>query len=106
MARTFPLLLLGALTLLQAFSAQTFDVPKADFSVLPDAFSLGSQFTATCTVSGFDPSKYFQYSVVFYVKPSETRLAVFKKTPRIDLDLAKWSVYPSSTITFLFFNLN
>ena len=66
----------------------------AEFVVTPEDFSLGSQFTAKCKVSGFDSSKYFSYSADFYLNPSDSR--ILRKNPRIDFDLAKWTVMKSS----------
>lgn len=70
----------------------------AEFSVTPDDFSLGTQFTAKCTVSGFETSKYFSHAAVFYLNPSDSQIR--RNNPKIDFDLATWTVMKSSKFTF------
>lgn len=66
----------------------------AEFSVTPDDFSLGTQFTAKCKVNGIDTSKYFSYAAVFYLNPSDSKIR--RNSPKINFVLATWTVMKSS----------
>jgi len=93
---------LGALVLILAQLVSAEETPTVQFSVTPSDFSVGTQFSSKCIIDGFDPTTKFQYSVVFYVKPTDSRvLAKLKKSPRIDLEVASWTVYPQSTYTVI-----
>lgn len=71
--------------------------PIAKFSVYPEKFAFGQQFTAKCSVSDFVATDYAKYSTMFSIQPVETEIKN-DQLVKIEMNLAKWTLAKGGTI--------